>query len=58
MKERRKMKRLFGTKKANKPKPSLYSELDVHNWSTKMEVHNLLTGKPDLELKDGTKATH
>ncbi|MHC4477868.1 MAG: hypothetical protein ACYTEL_19680 [Planctomycetota bacterium] len=51
------MKRSSETKRANKPKTSLCSELDTHNWATKMEVHHLLTGKPDLQLKGPDRAT-
>lgn len=49
------MKKTGDSNKKMKPKPSLYYGLNAHKWATKMEVRRLLSGKPDLELKEAPK---
>ena len=44
------MKKWFIRKIKSKVKAPIFSELNVHNWATKMETQHLIAGKPDLKL--------
>jgi len=44
------MKKWFIRKTKSKVKAPIFSELNVHNWATKMETQHLIAGKPDLKL--------
>jgi len=45
------MKWLFHTKKTDRSRPTIFNRLDTHNWANKMEIHRLLSGKPEMKLK-------
>jgi hypothetical protein len=49
-KARCKMKKWLTRKNKNKVKAPIFSELNAHNWATKMETQHLIAGKPDLKL--------
>ena len=51
------MKKLINNKKIIKSKPAIYNALDSHKWATKMEIHRLMSGKPDLKIKALPKPT-
>jgi len=43
--------------KTIKSKLSVHYGLNAHKWATKMEVRHILSGKPDIELKEDNKKT-
>ena len=45
------MKRPTDKTRRIKRKRIVHRQPDSHNWATKMEIHCLLSGKPDLKLK-------
>jgi hypothetical protein len=51
------MKRSKDKRRTTKPRSSIGSELDAYKWATKMEIRRLLSGKPDLTLKEDSKKT-
>jgi hypothetical protein len=51
------MRRLMNIKRATKSKPVVHSAPDPHKWATKMEIHRLMSGKPDLKIKPAPKPT-
>ncbi len=44
MKDQIKKKRLI------KFKHRVDSQIDCHDWATKMEIHHLISGKPDIKV--------
>ncbi|MHC4646478.1 MAG: hypothetical protein ACYTBJ_13335 [Planctomycetota bacterium] len=44
------MKWLFGKKRTNRSRAPVFNKLDTHKWSSKMEMHRLIAGKPELRL--------
>lgn len=48
------MRKTIDKKKSARPKLSLYSELNCHEWATKIEIKRSLSGKPDLKAKPGS----
>jgi len=49
------MKGFVHTNRTNRSRPSVYNQLDTHRWATKIEIHRILSGKPDLKIKDEPK---
>jgi hypothetical protein len=47
-------KRIFRNKKV-KSKPPVGTQLDFHKWATKIEIRQLLSGKPDLIIETNEK---
>jgi len=52
------MKTSIDKKRATTWRPATYSRIDCHKWATKMEMHRLLSGKPDLKIKEAEKQTN
>ena len=50
--QERKMKSLINKIRRTKSKPTIYSALNSHKWATKVEMHRLIAGKPDLKIKE------
>jgi hypothetical protein len=44
------MKKLVKKKRLIKFKHRVDNEIDCHSWATKMEVHRLMSGKPDIKV--------
>jgi len=51
------MDKLINTKRTTKSKPVIHNAPDSHKWATKMEIHRLMSGKPDLKIKAASKPT-
>jgi len=51
------MKMSIEKKRATTLRPATYSRIDCHKWATKMETYRLLSGKPDLKIKEVEKQT-
>jgi hypothetical protein len=49
------MESLTDKKRRTKSRPLIYSVLNSHKWATKMEMHRLIGGKPDLKIKEVPK---
>jgi hypothetical protein len=50
-----KMKKRISRKKTVKSKPPVGTQLDCHKWATKIEIRQLLSGKPDLIIETNEK---
>jgi hypothetical protein len=48
------MKKLVKKKRLIKFKHRVDNEIDCHNWATKMEIHRLISGKPDIKVSPKT----
>lgn len=46
----RKMKRPVKKRRLIKFRHRVDNQIDCHSWATKMEIHRLLSGKPDIKL--------
>jgi len=44
------MKRLVKKRRLIKFRHRIDNQIDCHSWETKMEIHRLLSGKPDIKL--------
>lgn len=45
------MKTLIEDKRTLESEPAIHDGLDAHKWATKVEIHHLLSGKPDLKIE-------
>jgi hypothetical protein len=45
------MRRLINKKRTIEHSAAIRDVLDTHQWPAKMEIHRLLSGKPDLKIK-------
>lgn len=45
------MLKLINRKRMTKFKLAIHNAPDPHKWATKMEIHHLMSGKPDLKIK-------
>jgi hypothetical protein len=48
--EEREMKKLVTKKRLIKFKHRIDNQIDCHDWATKMEIHRLISGKPDIKV--------
>jgi len=48
--EERKMKKMSKKKRLIRFKHRVDNEIDCHDWATKMEIHRLMSGKPDIKV--------
>jgi hypothetical protein len=44
------MKKLSNNKRLIKFKHRIDNQINCHDWATKMEIHRLMSGKPDTKL--------
>jgi hypothetical protein len=49
------MESLINNKRRNKSWPTIYGTLNSHKWTSKVEMHRLIAGKPDLKIKQAPK---
>jgi hypothetical protein len=49
------MESLIDKKRRTKSRPTIHSVLNSHKWATKVEMHRLIAGKPDLKIKEAPK---
>jgi hypothetical protein len=48
------MKKLSNNKRLIKFKHRIDNQINCHDWATKMEIHRLMSGKPDTKLVSRT----
>ncbi|MHC4620292.1 MAG: hypothetical protein ACYTEQ_21295 [Planctomycetota bacterium] len=49
------MRWLTDTKGSDRCKALIYKGVNTHKWASKMEIHRLIGGRPELRLKAGRK---